>query len=979
LNSLFLLINITIMKNKYIFSVIIALYGLFSYSQVSISPATFNVSDQITITVSFANATCNGMGTAPAKVYMHAGIGNTANAFGFAVIGNWGTDDGVGLMTNNGNGTWSKTITPSTYFGLTTTQQMNAAKMGMVFRNAAGTQTLKMPPSCGDFIFNVGVFQANLTSPAENSTTILAAGGNLTIAANNTNGVADYNLLANGTSLNTSNGVSSYNFNHIGINTNQSYDLQVKQGGTTLSKKFNVIVNPGTISQALPSGLEDGINYNAGDVTKATLVLDAPSKDFVYVAGSFNNYQPTDSYAMKKDPTTGKFWLEINGLTAGTIYHYQYWVVDNTPIVNSPLLVKTADPYSTLVLSPFDDPSIPSISYPNLPSYPAGQQREVTVLQTGQAAYPWINNSFTKPKKEDLLVYEVLIRDFDANRNFQSLIDRIDYFKSLKINAIELMPVMEFEGNESWGYNTSFHMALDKFYGTSTKFKEFIDLCHSNGIAVILDVALNHAFGRNPMVRMWMNDPDGDGWGDPSSENPYFNSVAKHSYNVGSDFNHASLLTKNYVKRVIKQWVEEYKIDGFRWDLTKGFTQACTAADETCTNGYQADRVAILKDYADYSWNLDPTHYTIFEHLGSENEEKEWANYRINETPSKGVMMWGEMTSQYNLLLGGNAGGDISGIGNKSRPSFIGKRLIGFPESHDKERLVYTALTSGNSGGAFPVFGNVNNTLNRMSAIGAASILVPGPKMIWHFADLGMGDSIFSCTNGLVDIDTDGSGPDGDCKLATKPQPQWTNNWLNDVNRSKIYNDWSKMIKLKISEPVFEGDYTISPDASTVKQRIYVFDNALPSTQLKNVVVLCNFSVANLSIAPGFPYAGTWYNLLDNSSIVIGTADVNTPIAINSGQFKVYGNQPSAFLGTQDFELTNNLKIYPNPTQSAFNVSGFATLVEVYKMTGQKVKTFKGGFETTHLFNISDLNQGFYLVKITDENNRLSSVKLIKE
>jgi 1,4-alpha-glucan branching enzyme len=55
------------------------------------------------------------------------------------------------------------------------------------------------------------------------------------------------------------------------------------------------------------------------------------------------------------------------------------------------------------------------------------------------------------------------------------------------------MPVMEFEGNESWGYNTSFHMALDKFYGTSDKLKEFIDLCHQNGIAVILDVALNHA------------------------------------------------------------------------------------------------------------------------------------------------------------------------------------------------------------------------------------------------------------------------------------------------------------------------------------------------------------------------------------------------------------------------------------------------------------------------------------------------------
>jgi hypothetical protein len=93
------------------------------------------------------------------------------------------------------------------------------------------------------------------------------------------------------------------------------------------------------------------------------------------------------------------------------------------------------------------------------------------------------------------------------------------------------------------------------------------------------------------------------------------------------------------VQRVIKQWIE-YKIDGLRWDLTKGFTQLCTANDQCCTNSYKQDRVDVLKAYADYSWNLDPTHYAIFEHLGNDDEEQQWANYRLNETPSKGVMMW---------------------------------------------------------------------------------------------------------------------------------------------------------------------------------------------------------------------------------------------------------------------------------------------------------------------------------------------------
>ena len=640
---------------KTVQSILILLFVVAANAQqITVSPAVFQVNEPITITASFASGVCNEMGADPAKVYMHSGIGDEANPWATAK-GNWGVDDGIGLMTRNSNGTWSITITPSVYFGLTSGQQASATKMGLVFRNANGSQTLKLAPSCSDFFIKVGAFQVSLTTPLENSNTIVASGGNLSINAANTNGVASYSLKSNGVVINTNASTSSYSFNHMNITSNQNYELSITQAGVTIIKKFTAIVNPTTILEAMPAGLVDGINYNTLDVTKATLVLDAPLKDFVYVAGSFNNWVPTSAYAMKKDPISNKFWLELTGLVSGVNNTYQYWVVANSPIANSPSLVKTADPYSTLILSPFDDSGIPSASYPNMPVYPVGQEREVTVLKTGQTPYSWQVTDFVKPEKEKLVVYEVLVRDFDAGRNYQSLIDKMDYFKNLKVNAIELMPVMEFEGNESWGYNTSFHMALDKFYGTSDKLKEFVDLCHQNGIAVILDVALNHAFGRNPMVRMWMNDPDNDGWGSPSAENPYFNTVAKHSYNVGEDFNHQQMLTQNYVKRVIKHWVEEYKIDGLRWDLTKGFTQNCTAGDESCTNSFQQDRVDVLKSYADYSWGLDPTHYTIFEHLGTDAEEKEWANYRITDPISKGVMMWGKMTQAYNQLSMGYA------------------------------------------------------------------------------------------------------------------------------------------------------------------------------------------------------------------------------------------------------------------------------------------------------------------------------------
>jgi hypothetical protein len=277
--------------------------------QVTISPSTFNVGDPITITVSFASTTCNTMGATPAKVYMHSGIGNDTNAFGYAVIGNWAMDDNVGLMTNNGNGTWSKTITPSTYFGLTATQQTTATKLGMVFRSADGSKTLKLAPSCSDFVFNVGSFQVNLTAPLQNSATILASGSNLSITATNTNGLASYVLKSNGMPIDSNPSTTSYSFSALNITSNQNYALEVTQGTTTIIKNFAVIINPGAVTMAMPAGLLDGINYNPNDATKATLVLDAPGKDFVYVAGSFNNWQPTSGYAMKKDPATGKFWF----------------------------------------------------------------------------------------------------------------------------------------------------------------------------------------------------------------------------------------------------------------------------------------------------------------------------------------------------------------------------------------------------------------------------------------------------------------------------------------------------------------------------------------------------------------------------------------------------------------------------------------------------------------------------------------------
>lgn len=355
-------------------------------------------------------------------------------------------------------------------------------------------------------------------------------------------------------------------------------------------------------------GITDGINYI--DDNTVVVSLNAPFKDFVYVIGDFNDWMVDEQYFMKRDSIDAlhiHWWLEIDGLSDTEEYGFQY-LVDGE--------IRVADPYSEKILDPWNDQYISSQVYPGLKPYPSGKtEQAVSTFETAESEYQWQTTGYVRPPKEELVIYELLIRDFIAAHDYNTLIDTLDYLVDLGINAIELMPVNEFEGNSSWGYNPSFHMALDKYYGNKNAFKSFIDTCHSRGIAVILDVVLNHAFGQSPLVRLYNS---GD-FGPPTTQNPWLNVDATHPFNVGYDFNHESLLTQEFVDRVNAYWLTEYKIDGYRFDLSKGFMQTGDFY------GYNASRIVLLKRMADQIWNVDPETYVILEHLGENTEEKELA------------------------------------------------------------------------------------------------------------------------------------------------------------------------------------------------------------------------------------------------------------------------------------------------------------------------------------------------------------------
>lgn len=882
-------------------------------------------------------------------IYAHIGL--TVNGVQWTnVKGSWGNNTTQPALTLVSGTTYKLDLTPDlyTYFGVPTTSTIT--QICVVFRAATNS------PQTEDIFINVGAFQMTSLTPAEGSNTIVNSGATLPINAT-TSLPANWNLSVNGVSVSTTSNATTFTYNHP-VTTDTAFTLTATnpETGEVITKQFHAITTPVVQSQAIPAGIVQGINYSSNH-TKAILALYAPFKSYIHVIGSFNNWQLSNAYLMKRDTQNPDlYWIEISGLTPGQIETFQYRTDQG---------IRVADPYSTLVLSPYDDQWISEASYPNMPQYPAGQDFDVSVLQTNQPQYNWQVTDFQKPAKENLVIYELLIRDFTSQQTWNSLSDRIDYFKNLNINAIQLMPIMEFEGNNSWGYNTIFHMATDKAYGPADSMKAFIDLCHQNGIAVILDVALNHVYGRSPLVRLWATDPDGDGFGNPAANNPYCNVSPMHSYSVGSDLNHQSSATRYYTQRTIEHWINEFKIDGFRWDLTKGFTQNC-ANNEGCTNNYQQDRVDVLKLYADMQWELDPEFYVIFEHLGvgsgpnsSAQEEIVWANY--------GIMLWGKLTEQLNQNTMGYAdNSNINSLDFENR-GFNERMLVGYAESHDEERLMYKNVAFGNSANATHNVKTLPVALERAKTQGAVLLSIPGPKMIWQFGELGYDKSIYMCEDGTIPT------PYQNDSCRTNPKPSaFTLGYANDASRMDVYNTWSAVNALKQNNPVFDTE-TFSINSGDLMPRIYIWNNDLPADQLNYVVLLANFQVTAQNVTPYFPSTGLWYDLFDGTTINV--TNTTTPINIQPGQFKMYGNKMPA-LSNDQFELAQNISIYPNPATNTFSINTEMFKVEVFSTTGQLIKKFE---QRATQFDISDLSNGLYLVRATDSNNRVQTLKLVKE
>jgi len=467
-----------------------------------------------------------------------------------------------------------------------------------------------------------------------------------------------------------------------------------------------------------------------------------------------------------------------------------------------------------------------------------------------------------------------------------------------------------------------------------------------------MDMVLNHAYGSNPLVRMYYDKSTYK----VTAENPWFNVNSPNTaYSWGYDFNHTSDATKSFVDSVCHYWLNEFKIDGFRYDFTKGFTN--TAGDGWA---YDASRIAIIKRMGDKIWSYKPDAHLLLEHFAANTEEKVLAGY--------GFMLWGNAKGQYQEASMGYTS-DLSGASYLDL-EWTSPGLVDYMESHDEERIMYKNLNYGNASGSYMIK-NFPTAIDRAKLCALFFFTIPGPKMIWQFEEVG-----YDITNGDY-------GRVGEMPI------KW--DYYSDPNRRNLFDNFRALIDLKKKYEVFSSvNYALYQNGNIKRLNIEQAE--------MDVAVFGNFGVVDGYVPGNFSRTGKWYEFFSGDSVTITETNLHLRIDLNPGEYKLYTSnrisRPSYIVGIEDTYIPGELaemdfNISPNPFTDEvlvtfINEEGHQPqIIEIFALDGSAVFSMKlpagiseyrwdgrnsGGLE---------VNPGIYLLSLTS-GNRQSVKKVIK-
>lgn len=844
---------------------VVAAYAATSGPVVTTEPAVITT-DSSPIVITFhadqGNAGLAGL-TASTPVYAHTGLITTTSTSSteWKYATKWLDNNAKYRMTYAGADTWTLTI-PSIkeYYDLTDEQLATVTGMMFVFRNATGSREGKTS-SGGDIAVDVrqpGFYVTVTTVP---DIRVFSDNAPVTITAKASNSAADVTLAVGSKTVS---GTGTVSLVESFITPGQYKAIaSAKLGESEATDAVDFLRLSATSTAAYPGEKVKPGAVVSSDRSKATFAIAAPGKNSVLLVGSWNDFAlvpeqqmkradekvtlPTDTSYIKNawSLRTPYFWCEVNGLEPDKEYTY-YYLVDGK--------IAVGDPYCNLVLDPQFDRYINPEVYPDMPEYPVGKVPDGTilsVLSTGvapDAPKPLAN----KPAIDNLVIYELLTRDFtgtgNGDGNINGVIDKLDYIQSLGVNAVEIMPIMEFNGNDSWGYNPVFYFAPDKAYGTPADYRRLVNEIHARGMAVILDVVFNHADDRNPWQLMY-----------ESSQNPFFNATPPHAYNAFHDWNQDNPLVFRQWVDALRYWTEAYGVDGFRFDLVKGLgdngsygitwnrtTNSFLNPTEASTNAVNSSRAERIGRLREALYATAPGTYFICEDLAKAEEDKllfslgavDWAN--INEGACQWAMGWKDRAdlSRFSSLYdqGRQAGSTVS-----------------YAESHDEERCAYKQQQWGATG----VKGNEEQQMRRLGSIAAMMLMTPGSHMIWQFEELGDAQPVKKA--------------DGNNNTDAR-KSCW--GLLDNPLHAQLYDTYAALLKLRNSNPSLFGSDVVPAINALPSNWETGYTISIEATDGKKLFVAAN-PLTDRSLTVPTPMAG--------GSIAVSSAGIDIPVVSSDG------------------------------------------------------------------------------------------------
>lgn len=901
------------MKNIYLI-MLAFLAPLMGLAQVvTTQPAIVQRSSSNIVITFHANEGNRGLAgvTSSTAVYAHTGV-ILEGSDQWQKAPSWGDNSEKYRMTYVGADTWSLTI-PSikTYYGLTDAQAAQVVKLAFVFRTSDNSKEGKDNGNADIFVpVEPDGFAVKLT--ASPSGTLLSSPTEVTLTVNSTSAASLKIYLndANSTPIASVENAVQLTFKYKVANEgNTTFIATGNNGSAVVSDHITYTLAGASKAVDYPGGIPKmGAVANADG--SVTFCLGAPRKTTAMIVGDWNDYAYTTSQVMNYQDYQGNryFWITLPAMADGRDHIY-YYLIDNKTAVG--------DPYAELVLDPWNDKYISSSVFPDMPQYPSAvvNSTPVAVYNSDMNKYDWQITDFKRVPQSQLLIYELLIRDFtgtDGMANGEGTIagvmGKLDYLQSLGVNAIELMPIMEFNGNNSWGYNTNFYFAPDKAYGTPDDYKRLIDECHNRGMAVILDIVFNQTDGLHPWYMMY-----------DTADNPFYNGSAPHAYSVLNDWNQDNPLVQQQFKDALKYWLREYNVDGFRFDLVKGLgtnqsydatynpsTNTWTNVTDWNTNKYNASRVARMKELHNAMREVDPDAYFINENLAGAQEE--------NEMAADGEINWANINHEACQFAAG-----LSSNANLNRfyapyDSRTWGSTVSYAESHDEERVAYFVRQNGASG----IKGSTVTTMRRLGSLAAVMLMAPGSHMIWQFEELGADESTKS---------SDGGNNTSPKKVV------W--NYLNNVNRKGLMETYQMLFHLRTDNPAFfiEGipTTTIACNSTNWNSGYYTTLKTADGLALYLVV---NPTTSQRTVALGGATTADGLKLVGASYNTTPTIE-GTRVTLPAGSFAIYGSDK--VMGVEDVNVDEATAAKVLGGNGNIVVAGAYKNIQVYDMMGKTI------------------------------------------